>query len=302
MGKIRTNAVQKTGDDTTQVQVTDEKSQELHSNIPSPEEQVQLIAKAKKGDLEARNTLLEVNIPFIAMIACQYKYKKLNIDLDELISEGAFGLLKAIEKFDENKQNNFISYAVWWIRYFINKAIQESAFIRKPVNKARELNSVFKLKMEMKNNEKHRDLSAQEHNAYIAKELNFSEDYLDYLMSKKKEIISIESPSINNTNTTASNTEFYGDFIADQNNVSPENHFLEREIAFVVRSCIDQLPEREATIVKMRFGMNDGHKKSLDEVSKFFGISKERVRQIEAKSKKWIRKTCIKLGVTAKAA
>lgn len=262
----------------------DEKNKKYYGvniTVLSAEKQKELLAKAQEGDIAARNELMMSNIPFVIKIAKQYKRTGANVD--ELISEGCLGLHKAIEKFDINKQNNYISYAVWWIRYYIARFIQNNNSIRKPVNKIREINNINRLKTKIKKDHVLRNMNEVRQEKYIANELQLPVKYLKYLMSTRQDVISLDKKS-SNYQSEEINRPSTIDTVADRE-PTPEKNYIEKEMKDFLRYCINSLPRREAEIIKLRYGFNTGKPKSLEQLSEMFNLSKERIRQLEIKVK-----------------
>ncbi len=263
--------------------------------VLSSEEQKKLLRKAKAGDLESRNKLMEANLPFVVKLAKQYR--KSGVDMQELISEGILGLHRAIDKFDVEKQNNYITYAVWWIRSFMMKVIRESKFIRKPVNKILELNAIYKTYNEVRNGSEYRNLSYSDQMKRVAKQLNLYDTYLQAALANKYEVSSLDRQISHGNDPNNQTIESVTDSIADKDNETPEAYLIDKEMRKFVRYCIDKIPEREAEIIRYRFGMKDGNFVSLYQLSKKFNLSKERVRQLEIKAKKRIKNMMHRQGL-----
>ena len=263
------------------------------SVLPS-DKQRELLMLAQAGDIDARNTLIETNVPFIIKTAKQFLCSE--IAFEELLSEGYLGLHKAIDKFDICKKNNFISYAVFWIKYYISKFIYNSAIIRKPINKIRDMKTVYKIKKEMQNNRNFDSFSSEQTEKYISRMLNMSEKSLKRLMLSTQKAISLDD-YISNETSPDSLQNTIEDLIADNNVVNPETYLINEEIISYLRKSLGFLPKRDADIIKNRYGMVDGKVYSLQGLSKKYNLSKERVRQIEKKSLQKIKNIFSNLGL-----
>ena len=242
------------------------------SRIPllSREEEEKIARAAAQGNEAARSRLINGNLRFVVNIA--KKYQGHGIPLADLISEGNIGLLLAAKKFDPDRGFRFISYAVWWIRQSIFKALcEKSRLIRLPSNRAVDLLHIEKAKRFLSGNTSY-DVEMQE----IASILNMDETHVKDMMAISREIISLEKQVSTNAGATS-----LGCFIEDRRYDAPEqesvNHALEADIDKILSS----LDNREADIIRCRFGLGKQKPLSLKEISDRYDISKERVRQIE---------------------
>ncbi len=234
----------------------------------SREEEIDLAKKAKNGDEKAREKIVSANLRFVVSVAKQYQNQ--GLPLMDLIAEGNIGLLKAIERFDPDTGNHFISYAVWWIRQSIMKALSEkSRTIRLPLNQVSTLFAVEKEEDKMTNEGE--NISIQK----IAQRLNISDDKVNTVLNAASEIQSLDMPLSDNA--------VFGDVIPD-NSETPLDMALKMDIKDMVNSVLSTLSEKEQKIIKMRFGMLDGKEMSLLEVGKRFNLTKERIRQIEKRA------------------
>lgn len=236
----------------------------------SRDEEYALALRAKNGDSYARNRLLEANLRFVVSIAKQYQNR--GLPLSDLISEGNLGLMTALDKFEPEKGYHFISYAVWWIRQSILKAIGEkSRMIRLPMNRAADLAQVMQAKAKMEKDGDN-DVSIED----LAAECGLSKEDVVELMQISREVSSLDAPV--GTDDSAS----FGDFIEAEND-KPDDVVMEQALKNSVNKILDTLPARERSIIELRFGLNDKKPMSLKEVGELYNLTKERIRQIEKK-------------------
>lgn len=234
------------------------------------EEEYALALKAKSGDSYARERLVNGNLRFVVSIAKQFQNR--GLPLIDLISEGNIGLLTAIDKFEPEKGYHFISYAVWWIRQAILKAIGEkSRMIRLPMNKSADLIQILQARTNLEKNGMD-DVSIED----IARECNMdSKDVLE-IMQIARDVSSLDAPV-----NTAEDTS-YGDFI-ECDKPRPDEIVMDEALKASVARILDTLPEKERGIIKLRFGLDNQEAMSLKEVGEIYHLTKERIRQIEKK-------------------
>ena len=241
------------------------------------EEEVELAQRIKKGDQEALEKLTKANLRFVVSVAKQYQNQGLS--LPDLINEGNLGLIKAVDKFDYTKGFKFSTYATWWIRQAITRAIADQArTIRIPVHMVETINKVKKTNSQLlhKNG---RDPTAEE----IAEVLDMPVDKVREIMRVAQEPVSLETP------IGEEEDSHLGDFIPDDDAPAPADAasatLLKEELAHVLKT----LTPREERVLSMRFGLTDGHPHTHEEVFKEFNVSRERIRQIEAKALRKLR-------------
>ena len=237
----------------------------------SHEEQSELADKAQKGDKKAQDKLVNANLRFVVNVA--KKYQNHGLDLTDLISEGNLGLLTAVEKFDSSKGYHFISYAVWWIRQSILKAIcEKSRPIRLPLNRANELVQIEHAKKVLG----HKKTEQQEYEE-IGKMLNMEPSHVREMINISRDMISLDAEINDGENNHAK----IGDFFEDDTYDRPEEKAIDNAMKNDINNIVDSLKPNEAKIIRMRFGLNGYKPMSLKEVGEICDLTKERIRQIE---------------------
>ena len=235
------------------------------------EEENDLAAKAKAGDQAARQKIATANLRFVVNIAKKYSHS--GMDLTDLISEGNVGLMTAIDKFDAQKGYRFISYAVWWIRQSILKAIYEKKdAIRLPLNRVNELMKIKKLKKSLGS----RNTEEQEIKE-VASALNMEQETVRDLLAISQEMISLDM----NVQSKPGETSTFGDFVEDTRYDGPEAGSLNSAMKREVRDALDTLKPKEAEVIRLRYGLDGDEPMSLKEVGDICKLTKERIRQIE---------------------
>lgn len=237
----------------------------------SHEEEAQLAIKAKQGDKAAKNKIVNANLRFVVNVA--KKYQKHGLDLTDLISEGNIGLLIAIDKFDVTKGYHFISYAVWWIRQSILKAIcEKSRSIRLPLNRANELVQIEQAKKTITGNK-----TEQEEFEEIASMLNMTTSHVREMVNISRDMISLDAEINNSENDKTQIGDFYEDFRYGK----PEDNVMKEAMEKDIDNVLNSLRKNEADVIRMRFGLNGIKPMSLKEVGSICNLTKERIRQIE---------------------
>ena len=236
------------------------------------EEEVHYATLAQKGDNSAKEYLVRANLRFVVNVA--KKYQNQGLPLVDLISEGNIGIINAVERFDVTKGYHFISYAVWWIRQSILKAIcEKSRMIRLPLNRANELVQVEKVRKELQGHQ-----SSEPTTKDLSAELGFSEENIEQLLSVSRGIVSLDSPAF--TDEAAS----VGDFVADEESKKPEELAEDQELKEQINRVLKTLTNKESDIIQRRFGLNGKRALSLKEIGNRYHLTKERIRQIEKKA------------------
>lgn len=234
------------------------------------DEEYDLAMKAKNGDAAARERLVNGNLRFVVSIAKQFQGR--GLPLIDLISEGNVGLLTAIDKFEPEKGYHFISYAVWWIRQSILKAIGEkSRMIRLPMNKSADLIQILQAKSNLEKNG-YDDASIEA----IAAECGMSESDVLEIMQIARDVSSLDAPVGSEEDTS------FGDFI-ESDDPKPEDVVMDEALKNSVRRILGTLSEKERGIITLRYGLDNNEAMSLKEVGEVYNLTKERIRQIEKK-------------------
>lgn len=237
----------------------------------SREEEIELATKAQSGDKAAKNKLVNANLRFVVNIA--KKYQNHGLDLTDLISEGNIGLLTAVEKFDVSKGYHFISYAVWWIRQSILKAIcEKSRAIRLPLNRANELVQIEHAKKVIGSKK-----SEQQEYEEIAAMLNMDASHVRDMINISRDIVSLDAEINDGSDSHAK----LGDFFEDDSYERPEEKAITKAMHDDINSVVDTLRPNEAKVIRMRYGLNGLKPMSLKEVGLECDLTKERIRQIE---------------------
>ena len=246
-------------------------------SLLSPEEELELSEKVASGDEEAKNKLAESNLRLVVSIAKRYVGRGL-LFLD-LIQEGNIGLMKAVDKFDCDKGYKFSTYATWWIRQAITRALADQArTIRVPVHMVETINKMSRIQRQL-TLELNREPSEEE----IDKKMGISIDKVREVIKISQEPVSLETP------IGEEDDSHLGDFIKDESSMSPEEYATNEILKEEIKSVLMTLQVREQEVLELRFGLIDGTCHTLEEVGKKFNVTRERIRQIEAKALRKLR-------------
>ena len=251
------------------------------------EEEYDLALKAKNGDKKARERLINSNLRFVVSVA--KKFRGQGIPLEDLINEGNIGLMTAVDKFEPEKGYHFISYAVWWVRQAILKALAEqSRPVRLPLNRSNELIQIVRAKNELLKSGENSDPSAED----IAEKTGLERNLVKSLMDITREMISFDSPIKGDEEGDSS----YFDFVEDKSQTPEEdvvNHMMEKD----VRSLLGVLGDKERDIIEKRYGFNGREPMSLKAIGDEYNLTKERIRQIEKSALEKLRNNGDSVGL-----
>lgn len=246
-------------------------------NLLTATEEVELAMKIEEGDQEARQRLAEANLRLVVSIAKRYVGR--GMQFLDLIQEGNMGLMKAVEKFDYKKGFKFSTYATWWIRQAITRAIADQArTIRIPVHMVETINKLIRIQRQLL-----QDLGREPTPEEIGAEMDLPTEKVREILKIAQEPVSLETP------IGEEDDSHLGDFIEDHDATSPAENAAYELLKEQLEDVLDTLTDREENVLRLRFGLDDGRNRTLEDVGKVFGVTRERIRQIEAKALRKLR-------------
>ncbi len=255
----------------------------------TPQEEIELAAKIKKGDKKAREHMIKANLRLVVKIA--HDYEGLGLPLLDLINEGNIGLMKAVERFDPAKGGKLSTYGAWWIKQSIKRALaNQSKTIRLPVHLVDKISKMRRAAMKLQE-----ELGREPTDEELAEELHTSASRVAAMRTAAIRPASLDAPISEDEDSNS-----YSEVVADENATSPYDQLEDKTVTAMLEEMVKKLDPREATILRFRFGLDGGAEKTLEEVGEKFGVTRERVRQIQNIALRKLRKMIEKLEAKKK--
>jgi RNA polymerase primary sigma factor len=255
----------------------------------TPQEEIELAAKIKKGDKKAREHMIKANLRLVVKIA--HDYEGLGLPLLDLINEGNIGLMKAVERFDPAKGGKLSTYGAWWIKQSIKRALaNQSKTIRLPVHLVDKISKMRRAAMKLQE-----ELGREPTDEELAEELQTSASRVAAMRTAAIRPASLDAPISEDEDSNS-----YSEVVADENATSPYDQLEDKTVTAMLEEMVKKLDPREATILRFRFGLDGGTEKTLEEVGEKFGVTRERVRQIQNIALRKLRKMIEKLEAKKK--
>jgi RNA polymerase primary sigma factor len=252
----------------------------------TPQEEIQLAAKIKKGDKKAREHMIKANLRLVVKIARDYE--GIGLPLLDLISEGNIGLMKAVERFDPAKGGKLSTYGSWWIKQSIKRALaNQSKTIRLPVHLVDKISKMRRMGMKLQE-----ELGREPTDEELAAELNTTAARVSQMRTAAIRPASLDAPVGDDDSNS------YSEIVEDERAVNPYDELEDKTVVSMLQDMVKHLDEREATILRFRFGLDGGNERTLEEVGVKFGVTRERVRQIQNLALRKLRKMIEKLEKT----
>jgi RNA polymerase primary sigma factor len=255
----------------------------------TPQEEIELAARIKKGDKKAREHMIKANLRLVVKIA--HDYDGLGLPLLDLINEGNIGLMKAVERFDPAKGGKLSTYGSWWIKQSIKRALaNQSKTIRLPVHLVDKISKMRRTAMKLQE-----EFGREPTDEELAEELNTSASRVAAMRTAAIRPASLDAPISEDEDSNS-----YSEVVADENATSPYDQLEDKTVNSMLEEMVTKLDPREATILRYRFGLDGGNEKTLEEVGQKFGVTRERVRQIQNIALRKLRKMIEKLEAKKK--
>ena len=252
----------------------------------TPEEEIQLAHRIKNGDVEARSLMIRANLRLVVKIA--HDYEGFGLPLLDLISEGNIGLMKAVERFDPAKGSKLSTYGAWWIKQAIKRALaNQSKTIRLPVHLVDKISKMRRSALKLQE-----ELGREPNDEELAEELGLSPTRVNLLRSAAARPASLDAPMGEDDSNS------YGEIVEDEKTETPYEELEGKTLILMLQDMVQELEERESTILRYRFGLDGGQERTLEDVGARFGVTRERVRQIQIEALSKLRKQLTREGLT----